>query len=905
MKNLLFTFIFLLNLSMLFGQSEIIYDKTEYRNFIFGFSSNNSVFVSDILKKLADGNSKTLSSVQFQFSFEENCKILKDKKQLQFVTNITKYQISGDTYYKKFDVESFLLPGISDFSFDWYKGNKINDTYVFSNIKIHSNSSILVDKKIQDTILNTQIQSITEQSNKNPVKKNSFIIRDYVFDFERGQKSQFDNYIKMIDEYYFVSNSIQKSTNDLNLIFQNQESLSHLIEIEKIYEIRNKAQYFVNLKAEYSKYDFFTKLPINRTDPEQINQKLKNFSGRSNEFLQSCENVIKNLAEIYYNRAIDKLNQNNPSQADFYFNKSISENPNFAPSHLQLARLYYNSGNRNRAIDKIFEIRRMNPDPQTKLLTIDFAKGIYKDFLLEANDLNNRKNFDQALLVISDAKNLCTNFPEVLCLNNMDIEYSRSINGKYDIILNDIDLFLNKNDLKNAENYIYTAKNYRVKNILLLPDDRDIVIRIEDVYNQYIDNGNNFQKSKNFSRALEQYSEAQRICSNFREIQCTEELNQAIFATRTLIYIDKINEAEYLYNSNKIQSADIEINDAINYRNSYTLSKHINEDNIFEKIKQKLYDNAISEGLQFQRNNDFQSSLSRFESATTIEYRFKINPSKYLKTYINQSAKGLILQKISEGENKVSVNNLPSARKFYTDAINLQSMYSLNDDNNITKALNILKDKIFEQECINAQTEFDNLYKNAINYILNKDFLIADETLRNAINEAGKFSYCGIQTTDVEQKRKEIEQAVLYTQKLNDINKQIKNNDFQNAINSYISLSTFYNSQNIVRFGILHIDLYDFILTKNENFINYTISYYIDNKDFVKSMELLKTLKSKNYNRGLTESNQIKLGIELANEDFRKNSSSNYKENILQYTGNDKFYKQFSKYYKKQWKKID
>jgi hypothetical protein len=234
----------------------------------------------------------------------------------------------------------------------------------------------------------------------------------------------------------------------------------------------------------------------------------------------------------------------------------------------------------------------------------------------------------------------------------------------------------------------------------------------------------------------------------------------------------------------------------------------------------------------------------------------------------------------------------------------MQGEYNLLDDREINKALAALKDKIFKQECINAQNEYDQIMARAASLESTKDYISCDNTLNEALSYAGQYPNCGIITKYATDKKNEISDAVNYGKKINTSFASVKNSDYQSAINQYIDATEFYISKNVGRFGIQHDDLYSFVLKQNSNFVNFAIGWYIDTKDFKKAEELLKVLKTRNYDKSYTENNQKRFAALMAQKDFSENPTGDYKSNIIKYFGEDKFFKYFAKEYKKQWKKL-
>jgi hypothetical protein len=808
---------------------------------------------------------------------------------LNFNASVSKIRVSGDCKYKNFGLEDLLIPEKLDFDLKWLKGNQTVKKYSFKNVKINSEEIEILNKSILDTI---------------HASSYSMSVENMIFSFTGNNINKLNEKVSQIDVYFSQSEIVDKKLAELNNINADPDAMRRNPDLDKINNIKRIAEYDLELVRNLKNQNFYKNLVQKGEDPDQISKKADQIEDKSHNLIHICEDIFNHLDEIYYNRAMEMLSHNNVAGAEQFLNKSIQQNSNFAPSHFQLAKIFYIEGNSQAAINKIFEIRQMNPDPQTKSQTIEFANGIYKDFLLQASDLNSRGQFDKAIAVLSDAKHLCTDFPEVQCLSNMDSEYSQAVNGKYDIILHNFDGAFAANKLGDAEQFIVAAENYRQNNLQILSDGGDITEKINKLYTKYLNTAQNENKQMLYEKALTHLSEAQRICNNYHEISCTPELSNEFMTANTGIYNQKLSDADKKFHAGNYEAAENSLNDAASYRSKSSINQDKRENDLLIGIKQKIHDKLISDAQKLEIGKNFETALQKYKDARTMESQFSIISNKSIEKYITGAAKSLILQKLSEGETLVNSNNLTGARGSYNQAQLLQSEYSLSTDRDIIKVVNALKDKIFKQECLNAQSDYDKIFAKSLSFETVKDYISEDNTLNEALKQSSNFPYCGLMTKPALDKKHEIEDAVTYSKKINTLFDCVKNSDYQTSINLYIDATEFYKSQNISRYNIQHDDLYTFILKQNSNFVNFACGWYIDNKDYDKAVELFKVLKSRNYDRSYTENNQIKFASAAASKDFSENPSSDYKANIIKYFGEDNFFKYFTKAYKKQWKRL-
>jgi tetratricopeptide (TPR) repeat protein len=535
----------------------------------------------------------------------------------------------------------------------------------------------------------------------------------------------------------------------------------------------------------------------------------------------------------------------------------------------------------------------------------EFSKGVYNDLLLNAADLNNRGRFDDAIFTISKAGRLCRDIPEVQCRPNMDVQMSRAINGKYGLILRDIDRSLNSDNLVKAEEIIQAAFDFSDKHRAYIPDNSSADKRVGKLYLRYLDRGDNSNAQRNFELALKAYEQAERICNSYNTVNCSDDLNQGFTTARTGIYNTHLYDAEQSFRAGNDSEAEKLIESAVTYREKYGLTVNSKENRLLSDIKQSVYNRLINSGRSYHSSKVYQKALTEFNEAKKIEENYQIRKNTNLNKYLKESAKGRVYELIESGNKNVNNNNLSKARQFYSDAKQVTDTYALGTDKNINGAMAEFKGKIFQRECLNAQNEYNDIFQKALLLIDQKQFTDGDTKLDEALAYADQYAQCEIDTKDVHAEKNRISTAVAYSNKIMQAESSIKRGNYKNATEQYLSSGDYFKAQNIASFGIKHAMLFDYILTKNSNYMIWSVTYFSQKNDFDKALELLKELNRRQTNAKYTKNVQTALGGDMAEYDFQQNPSANYKANIARHTSGNKFFKYFMKAYKKRWKLLD
>jgi tetratricopeptide (TPR) repeat protein len=162
---------------------------------------------------------------------------------------------------------------------------------------------------------------------------------------------------------------------------------------------------------------------------------------------------------VYYNKGLELLSFGKADQAYMMFNKSINTNLFFAPAHYQIALINYSKGNVDAAIIGLRDIiEKMNPDPQTFSVAKELATKIHENYIVEAANYNNRNRFELAVNSIDKAKEICQTISGIYCSQNLEKEYSRAVQGKYNEHISQINQSISTSNYQKADEQIQTAK---------------------------------------------------------------------------------------------------------------------------------------------------------------------------------------------------------------------------------------------------------------------------------------------------------------------------------------------------------------------------------------------------------------------------------------------------------------
>ncbi len=836
-----------------------------------------------ILKKIGEGMNRHINNVQFAYSYNEHTEVLKDDNEFEFIAYFNNFRFTGNKYYRGIALGDVLFPNQFDFKLLLTSpDDDIIFTKDYSNIKIKENEYFL-HFSFTDTIYDKIGMQITDKE----------------FKYDNKNRNDFDKKVALIDEYYQQKKLLDQKFNELrSLDLQEFEKLYQFLEISKQNE-----KWVQDIKTS----EFYNELNLDINDPARLKSAVELFRNSNQEKQQEIEKLIAQLPEIYYNQGIDLLTKGRPELAEKKFVASINENDNYAPSHYQLAELDYERGNYENSIDRLERvIEELNADVQVQQRSYDLAAQILDDYIYYASVANDDGKYDEAIPNLDKAKVVCHTISGLNSPPELEKEYAIAVKGKFHSYLTEAKELIKQHQADKANELIQKAKSYQKGYQQYIPDLTDMEPVIIHLYNEYIYLGKIHNKNKNYQQALQEFKKAENICLTENHVECNHDISQGKQIATKGIYYTYVNNAKNALEENRLKRADNEIEKAINYRKYHELKQHYLEQNLLEKIKQQLYNQLISEGKIFFNQSDYQQSLMHYSKAQNMQNSYSfIKKDDFLDNHISASVRAIVKNLTQQGQQRVAANNLEQAREYYRQALDIVEQHQQNENEETMQLINDLKQKIFTRECRNLQQKYDTRVEEAMQLCNDQKYIDAEKVFIRALAIAERKPACELSTEKTKVKLEEIKPAVEYQEERVKVERFIRDEIYNKAIELYNYLTQFYQDNNLNSFNLNHLDLYDFISKQRSNFVNYAVWYYAGQEQFEKSLGMLYLLKQRNYNFRNTKKNQEFLGEKLAINDYSSNPNTNFRDKMKTYTKGDRWFRFLKRAYRKKWRKLD
>ncbi|NVO01783.1 MAG: hypothetical protein HXX09_03705 [Bacteroidetes bacterium] len=871
-----------------FSQNLIVFEQTKNESYLFKNSNTptqSQIISNFFIQEIAKSIPKIISYTQYTYSYDQSLRIIKEQNGNYTATVELKNGIcAGDINFKGYSVAECLIPSKIDFKVTVQNDAGLTiKTFVINQVPVKTQYAKIAEFKFNDTVQNPKYKLIVENKN---------------FYYDNVAKEVFEKKISLIHDYY--ASDMQMGNGFEKIQSMNLDNID-LIPLYSI-KIKEVQQLIEMLNSKH----FAQNLNLIAFDPIKFQDKFMDLNQKTNNLAAVINQLMATLDQVYYKRGLEYLVNGDVDKSIYYFNKSIEVNPFFAPSHLQLAKIEFSEGNLDKS-GKILKtiLVQMNPDPTTYNLVIQLCNSIYFSYIGNGEKMIGLEKFNEALTEYAKAKDFCNTTPGIVCNDALGKGIARAKYGIYNSFLTVAKRSFESSELELAEHYTMEAKNFQKANNNDIFSCSEADALLSQLADAYTTKGLNLNNQNNFEKALTNFTKAFGLCQSSTNLVCSEKLKNGNKVAKIGYFKTMLASAKESLQQNNLLKAEELINKAKAYQtaNSEDITSVLDANDILAQIKYQYYLQFIHEGSQFVAYQQFETALGKLELARDLENNYTFKKAKNLDSLFQVAAKPIIIENIKKGNIKVWGKDIEGAKTILNNAISQQSKYVLTEDKDISKAITELKGKIFSQECFMAQEDYDKFYAKAQQAVNIKKFIEAETNYDAAIKVASDFVSCSISAQNSTDNKFKYITAITYQKLLLETEKVLKNENYSQTLEKFNAADKYYYQNEIKKFEIGNIQLFDFIKGQNnQNFISYCVNYYTENKNYNEALSLLKILKDRNYPQNYSKGYQEKLGQEMAIKDKSENALADPKENLTRYISGDKWFKYFNKAYTKAWK---
>ncbi|WP_439881353.1 hypothetical protein ACSX1A_19760 [Pontibacter sp. MBLB2868] len=769
------------------AQNKIVFEETISDAFLMkSGSAGNQQNLNTIISLLNEAGvsaqgGRPSRSPEFTVKLEQQARITDTGDNLLVKVKLNRVSVSGDANVKGFDVSEVLVPEELRYKVKLLNAkNELVKEYTNQRVLLHGNDLSMLEVTIPDTAAN--------QNYKLKVEEKQVL-------YATADVNRVKERVELIRNYFAADATVLRALQDVAHV--RPDDIDRLPLQER--SLRELEGVYADLKNQFQ-----GKLNLEQHDPQRLNYKLKQLQEILQERRRAIDYAFATLDQQYFNRGVSLLKGGNRSAAQAYFAKSIDANPQFAPAHVQLARLDFMNGYIREASNRTRDVlTNMRLDRETEAIAMTLMDEIYAAHISTGNSLTSRGEYHNALAAFAEARNICSTTRGLRCnMTALNDGEARAATGAYRAMVDNGKRLLARNDLKEAERAAEEALDFQ--------HDYDFVLS--------------------------------------QEREATDLMGQ---------------------------------------------------------VKFQYYLQHIDMGKRHLSQQNYAAALNQFEDALDLEKRYTFKPVQELAVLAQKAAKPILLAKLTEGYEQAMQNRLSNARATASAATDMQSRFGLQADADVVSKYNLLRERIFTQECVNTQATYDKHYQNAQALIREKKYIAADQAYQAAISAATEKQECGIATFTAKDGQAAIAAAATYQRMLENVERHISKKRYTEAVQEHNAARDYYLANNVSKYGLDHISLYNFAKdNRNEKFTAHVVDYLASINEEQASIQLLTSLLDRGFARRKTKKVQEQLGKQLALKDAARDSGQKADVLAAQYTQNHKKLKKLRKAYEKERKRL-
>jgi hypothetical protein len=596
------------------AQVQILYQNTQTKSYLLSYSNSSNDESQQVINEMINAIATYIPKPNYQtkitFSVDEDIKITRDKNIVSIMVTHQKIILSGDVFYKGFDMTDVLVPAKYEFagklsrrggvSLADFTQPKINFTPPYSEIVL----------QYTDTM---------------PSSAYTFAISTTKFYYDNTSRTRFRDKVTLVDQYYLADADLNNMNIQLNSI--NPDDFEHL---ENTQITLNGIQKSI---ANISGAPFWQALNISNFDPLYLSRKLNDVSNRSHELQNKVNYTQSMLYQLYYNKGVDQYNNNKLNDARQSFERSLSNNAGFAPSKFYLAQIAYDQKNTDEAKQQLKQLFAFNNiDNNTRAAAMGLAHALeWVDMNIAAGLLTMGK-YDESLIAVNKAEVFCKSIPNYKCNDTIELIRKDCHNGIYQEQWKTADNLFTQKKLEDAETEIDMAINYQRQHFQYIPDNQAALdikqkIKMEQYYTD-VKKGREQMDAKVYRSAFNYFNKATEI-EPLYPVKKDKQLPELLKKAKLEVMFLDLDDAEKKVQANDLVNARSILQQVITEQKFYGLLDNAKLLQRIENLKksifsqecinaQKEYDGKISAASAAISNKKFIDAENSYKEALTV-----------------------------------------------------------------------------------------------------------------------------------------------------------------------------------------------------------------------------------------------------------------------------------------------
>jgi hypothetical protein len=319
---------------------------------------------------------------------------------------------------------------------------------------------------------------------------------------------------------------------------------------------------------------------------------------------------------------------------------------------------------------------------------------------------------------------------------------------------------------------------------------------------------------------------------------------------------------------------------------------------IHQKLEYKAqfckYNVLISDGKDSLAKYDIHDAYRKFFLARQISRREHFPHDSLFDSLCRITFPEYLIVLLHSGEELILSNHLDKARKLADSTASIFRSTGIECSNEFSEVMAQYQQKIEEKECLNIAESVTAILQRSQRERELKNYILSASSSDSVKILIEHNPYCSIQFDGLQDTILQYAQAVDFQKMQKKIDRFFMAGQYDKAISNYPDMERIFSFDNISRFGIDCVPMFDYVHKKSRNELTISaIRYFREKNNLQEALRYLKMLRSQKYPRKKATPILEELGKEFARKDFHDQPDVKPVLLVMGYIGQDNWMAKF------------
>lgn len=657
---------------------------------------------------------------------------------------------------------------------------------------------------------------------------------------------------------------------------------------------------------EFQSLQLESKIFLNENDPEQLLSRLDSLRHYSVASPARMEQQAVDLSLEYLRLGDLSYQAGDLVKANELYHKALSFSPRLAIAHIKLARVALDQYDAGLAVSSLLLAGRAGG-------TVEFEADVRNQGEVIATEIISSLAEDarlarqqglalEAKTAIDSCYSLCNALSFAVCGGYLDIERDEVYTSYFfamvdscgrELSVRNYDAFITKVDCA----------------VVFLNDNRAHILRKNDFYAflnasyaRLIADGRSLLEESPV-QALDALMSSKVLCRQYNEVTCDSGVEELLSKVFVGIYNSMVDEATWMYNDEKFESAD-----SLQLRaQDYCLQQSLQLSEKHNVLQRNLAEHAYRKTMLELRKDVYAGceAVRQFESAYASRRRFGFIADSDESVLDRKASVACCSQQLTEAEKHLLGRRFDNVTQILSSAETYIVNKGLSDYLALQARIDEIRGEMTSVMCEDRKFQIDVLLNAVDQHQARKEYQYAHEQLRKVRPLLVEGGECGYSTEEIDGRIAYVGVAAAYQRSLDQAIESIQHQRYSQAMDSLIYLQESYPDSLLASYGIEGIVFDSFV--RSYDFVPFSLKaaeILADRGYDEDALKLIYLLYEKDVQPHLTNVAQEKLGRSYAIRDFEENKDKDPRELVYRYNRHDEdWFRRFVSSYRSQWKK--